>query len=71
MWEDYYGEKAPCPYVFSDKFKGGVHKHFIDPPNKEFLNGKKLIELLGTEEEDIKRKLDRAERRKKKPECAD
>lgn len=66
MWEDYYGEKAPCPYVFSDKFKGGVHKHFIEPPNREFLIGKSLKDLLGTEEEDLRRKEDRANRRKKK-----
>lgn len=55
-WEDYYGEKAPCPYVFSDKFTGGVHRHFIEVPNRDALKGRPLIELFGTEAEDIARK---------------
>jgi hypothetical protein len=64
-WEDYYGEKAPCPYVFSTKFTGGVHRHFIEPPNREALVGKPLIDLFGTEEEDLERKRLKQERRKK------
>lgn len=64
-WEDYYGEKAPCPYVFSDKFKGGVHKHFIEPPNPHKLVGRPLIDLFGTEEEDLARKEARAKARAK------
>lgn len=59
-WEDYYdGEKAPCPYVFSDKFKGGVHKHFIEAPNREHLKGLPLLKLWGTEAEDLEKRAER------------
>ena len=64
-WEDYYGEKAPCPYVFSDKFTGGVHRHFIEPPNRPALTGRSLLDLWGTEADDLRRKAERLARRAK------
>lgn len=44
-WEDFYKGKAPCPYVFSNNFKGGIHSNFIEPPNREFMVGRPLSDL--------------------------
>jgi hypothetical protein len=74
VWEDYFGTKAPCPYVFSDKFKGGVHKHFIEIPNRDSLSGRPIIELWGTEEQFLERRKKREEileaQKKKKAESS-
>lgn len=45
MYQDYFGELPPVPYVF-EKCPGD-HRHFIDVPNWPISGGKSLRELLG------------------------
>ena len=49
-WVDYYGSPPPVPFVFSDKFNGGVHQHFIAPQPIEGFSGKSLRELYPEDE---------------------
>jgi hypothetical protein len=48
-WQDFYGTKTPVPYVFSDEFKGGVHRKFIPPSPIDDFEGKSLKELLDSQ----------------------
>jgi hypothetical protein len=52
MFVDYWGQEPPVPYVFSDKFTGGVHTHFIEPPMFDGFDGMGLRELYGDNGED-------------------
>ena len=45
MYLDYYKEIPPKPYVFSDKFSGGVHTKYVEPPPLMGIRGKSLAEL--------------------------
>ena len=45
MYLDYYKEIPPKPYVFSDKFSGGVHTKYVEPPPLTGIRGKSLAEL--------------------------
>ena len=60
MYEDYFGQPAPKPYVF-EKCQGG-HRHFIAPPNWPWTKGgRPLTELLVDEPSPVKEPNDASE----------
>lgn len=61
-WRDYYGTEPPVPYVFSTKYTGGVHRHYIDPPPCDF-KGRSLRELWPEDDEYFEIKKKREEKR--------
>jgi len=64
-WRDYYDIDPPVPYVFSTKYEGGVHRHFIEPPQCD-LRGISLKELWVEDEEYEEKKKRREKRREEK-----
>lgn len=48
MFEDFYGNPPPPPYIIADPMNG--HRHFIAPPNWPWTGGRELSEMFREEE---------------------